>query len=322
MPKGVIKRIDLFRKRMLWQEGVDQKKIHLVNWPSVCQPKNQGGLGVNDLETMNFCLLCKWIWKLENSSGLWQKILRRKYCKGKLLSQISPRQGDSHFWTGILHVRDIFLSFCRRIVGNGKRIRFWEDDWWGGKPFAVQFPRLFNLTFSTDISAHRVFTEGWNVIRFRRTLVGDTLRQWEALKSSCSLVSLSDRKDKLFWKLEARGTFSVGSLYRSLKRAKVPFPYSFLWKIKIPLKIKVFLWLVSKESILTRDVLKQRGGRGSDLCPFCARKETIDHLFFHCSLSRFIWRVAQVCFNFLRTPCSVHDLLILGCCNSLGMCAS
>lgn len=149
-----------------------------------------------------------------------------------------------------------------RIVGNGKKTRFWEDDRWGGKPFAIQFPRLFNLTFSTNISVHRVFTEGWDVIRFRHTLVGNNLKQWESLKSSCSLVSLTDRKDKLFSKLEARGTFSVGSLCRSLKRAQVSFPYSFLWKIKILLKIKVFLWLVSKESILTRDVLKQRGGRG------------------------------------------------------------
>ncbi|PNT64984.1 hypothetical protein BRADI_4g35542v3, partial [Brachypodium distachyon] len=46
------------------------------------------------------------------------------------------------------------------------------------------------------------------------------------------------RKDGLFWKLEARGRFSVGSLYRLLKRSQIQFPYSFLWNIKVPLKIK------------------------------------------------------------------------------------
>lgn len=42
---------------MLWQEVVGIKKYHLVSWPLVCQPKDQGGLGILDLEAMNKCLL-------------------------------------------------------------------------------------------------------------------------------------------------------------------------------------------------------------------------------------------------------------------------
>jgi hypothetical protein len=38
-------------------------------------------------------------------------------------------------------------------------------------------------------------------------------------------------------------------------------PYKFMWKIKIPLRIKTFLWVMLKESILTRYVLLQRGGQ-------------------------------------------------------------
>ncbi|PNT69431.1 hypothetical protein BRADI_3g55256v3, partial [Brachypodium distachyon] len=196
------------------------------------------GLGISDLKVMNFCLLCKWVWKLENSSGLWQKLLRRKYCKGKLLHQVSPRQGGSHFWSGLLRVRNVFLSFCRRIVGNGKRTRFWEDEWWGRCSFAVKFPRLYNLTFSSEISVHTVFPEGWSSIRFRRTLVGETLTQWEELKQGCNLVSLNSGRDKLYWKLGSKGRFSVSSLYRQLKLSQTPFPYGFLWKVKLPLKIK------------------------------------------------------------------------------------
>lgn len=33
---------------------------------------------------------------------------------------------------------------------------------------------------------------------------------------------------------------------------------------------------------MTRDVLNSRGGKGSDLCLFCGRRESIDHLFFTC----------------------------------------
>jgi hypothetical protein len=58
--------------------------------------KDQVGLRVLDLHVMNVSLLGKWLWKLENSSDMWQEILRRKYMKSKpLSSQISKIQRDS-----------------------------------------------------------------------------------------------------------------------------------------------------------------------------------------------------------------------------------
>lgn len=37
-------------------------------------------------------------------------------------------------------------------------------------------------------------------------------------------------------------------------------PYQFkLWRVKLPLEIKNFLWFVHRHSILTKDVLKKRG---------------------------------------------------------------
>jgi hypothetical protein len=84
MPKGVLKRCDFFRARMLWQEKVNVKKYHLVKWSDVCQPKDQGGLGVTDLHLKNVSLLCKWIWRLENEEGLWQDLIKAKYLKNVL----------------------------------------------------------------------------------------------------------------------------------------------------------------------------------------------------------------------------------------------
>lgn len=63
----------------------------------VCLPKDQGGLGVLNLKTMNVALLGKWLWKLENEQGLWQEILRKKYLKNSTLSQVEFKTGDSYF---------------------------------------------------------------------------------------------------------------------------------------------------------------------------------------------------------------------------------
>jgi hypothetical protein len=84
-PKSFIKKIDILRRRLLWQGGCQSKKFHLVDWVSVCSPKSQGGLGVLNLEFMNDSLLSKWLWNIETSKGLWQKVIASKYIKGNPL---------------------------------------------------------------------------------------------------------------------------------------------------------------------------------------------------------------------------------------------
>jgi hypothetical protein len=66
-------------KRMVWQQLDDRRKYHLVNWDTMCLPKDCGGLGVLDLGSMNKLMLCKWVWKLENIEGTQKISLTRKY---------------------------------------------------------------------------------------------------------------------------------------------------------------------------------------------------------------------------------------------------
>jgi hypothetical protein len=84
-------------------------------------------------------------------------------------------------------------------------------------------------------------------------------------------------------------------------------PYRFMWKIKIPMRVKTFLWFVLKGSILTRDVLLHRGGSCSKSCLFCGSNESIDHLFFSCPLARYIWNVISVAFGFNRPFTNVQS---------------
>jgi hypothetical protein len=49
--------------------------MHLVNWQIVCFSKSLGGLGVLNLGSMNDALLSKWLWNLENTNSLWQRII-------------------------------------------------------------------------------------------------------------------------------------------------------------------------------------------------------------------------------------------------------
>jgi hypothetical protein len=54
-PKGFIHRADIHRKRMVWQEIDGRKRYHLVNWHTVCLPKDCGGLGVFTTRKPVYC---------------------------------------------------------------------------------------------------------------------------------------------------------------------------------------------------------------------------------------------------------------------------
>jgi hypothetical protein len=76
----------------------------------------------------------------------------------------------------------------------------------------------------------------------------------------------------------------------------------------LPHKIKVFLWLVLKNKILTKDNLRKRNWQDSLDCVFCGLPESINHLFFQCSVSRFVWRIIQTALDFHSSPNSVEKL--------------
>jgi hypothetical protein len=61
-----------------------------------------------------------------------------------------------------------------------------------------------------------------------------------------------------------------------------------MWKIKIPLEIKIWLWLFWHNEIATKDNLLKRGWIGSASCEFCHKDETISHMFFNCVASKYV----------------------------------
>jgi hypothetical protein len=86
-----------------------------------------GGLGIIDHDLQNKCLLSKWIFKLINEEGTWQSILRNKYLRNKTITQVEHMPGDSHFWAGLLGVKDIFLRLGSFKIGDGTQVCFRED---------------------------------------------------------------------------------------------------------------------------------------------------------------------------------------------------
>jgi hypothetical protein len=84
---------------------------------------------------------------------------------------------------------------------NREKTLFWEDNWVNNAPLAVQFLRLYQLSFQKGFTVKNLKQQGWDMIRFRRTLLGDTLQQWDTLKNMVDEIQLNEGKDRVKWKI-------------------------------------------------------------------------------------------------------------------------
>jgi hypothetical protein len=90
--------------------------------------------------------------------GLWQQILKKKYVKDSAIAQVQRKHGDSHFWSGLVKVKDEFLNLGHFHLNNGCNIRFWEDKWMGNYSLKELYPTLFTITRKKHISVALVFS--------------------------------------------------------------------------------------------------------------------------------------------------------------------
>jgi hypothetical protein len=167
----------------------------------MCQPKDQGGLGIQNLEIQNVCLLSKWLFKLINEDGLWQTILRNKYLSNQTIGKVERKPGDSHFWTRLMKVKDNFLRFGSFQLNNGSQIRFWEDKWIGHHAFKDQYPSLYNIARGKSDTVEKVLSRVPLNISFRRQLTGNNLVMWYNLIHRIMRVRLNNQKDVFRWNL-------------------------------------------------------------------------------------------------------------------------
>ena len=143
---------------------------------------------------------------------------------------------------------------------------------------------------------------------FRRDLIGPRLASWNELLHRLALVHLSQGSDEFRWNLTENGKFSLSSMYKALIQPVEPvLNNKSIWKMKIPLKTKVFAWYLRRGVILTKDNLAKCNWHGCKKCVFCHQDETIKHLFFQCQFARSIWSIIHICSS-LYPPRSVANI--------------
>ena len=175
-------------------------------------------------------------------------------------------------------------------MGSGTNTRFWEDTWLVDTPLSQQYQTLYNIVQRKQVLVADVLSHAPLNITFCRTLTGNKWDQWLHLINRIIYVNLSQEQDVFVWKLTTTGRFTVKSMYLDLLNSHTRFPWKYIWRMKVPLKIKIFMWFLQRKVLLTKDNLAKRNWNRSKTCCFCDKDESIQHLFFDCPFARIVWR--------------------------------
>jgi len=82
-----------------WSSGIDHRGMHWRNWPDMCLPKSQGGLGFRDIKHFNLAMLGKQGWRLMvTPESLCTRVLKGRYYPNCDFMSATKKKGASHTW--------------------------------------------------------------------------------------------------------------------------------------------------------------------------------------------------------------------------------
>nr|GFB81575.1 RNA-directed DNA polymerase, eukaryota, reverse transcriptase zinc-binding domain protein [Tanacetum cinerariifolium] len=195
-----------------------------VSWKTCLASKEMGGLGIGSIHALNVGLLFKWIWRfLHNHSDLWIHVIKGIYGRTGGISNSRVHGSSQIHWRGILSmVKSIklkgvdLLSLCRRKLGNGETVSFWDDCWCGDQSLKSKFPRIYSLDNDKGCNvANRLSLPDWGFILRRNPRGGIEASQFKDIRLLIEPVVLSSHQDTWTWSLGVLKDYTVASI-RSL----------------------------------------------------------------------------------------------------------
>jgi len=104
-------------------------------------------------------------------------------------------------------------------------------------------------------------------------------------------------EDKLVWKAERTGLYSVKSAYRlcvedlvDSSHLRQTGAWSNNWRLKVPPKVKNLVWRMCRGCLPTRVRLQDKGVNCPTDCVMCeGPSEDLQHTFFDCTFAQQIW---------------------------------
>ena len=185
-------------------------------------------------------------------------------------------------------------------AGDGSRVKLWEDVWLQSSSLKSMFPRLYSLSLDQGKTVGEVGTWEEGRWRFQPTWRRERF-EWESKMEEELLAILGtgnlcqEIHDRLVWREDPKGAFSVKSVYQTLTKqittGSLESVYGVLWQAKAMRKALITAWRVLLDRVPTNANLIRRGVPvDSPICVMCnLSQETSQHLFIDCAVAQRVW---------------------------------
>jgi hypothetical protein len=209
----------------------------LVAWHQVQRPLFLGGLGIVDLKRFGMALRLRWLW-LDRTE------VDRPW------TSLPPKEDPE--------AASFFQASITCFAGNGHSIRFWQDPWLNGKAIqdlapdlVVVVPKWHRIGRTVVAALH-----GHTWIRdVAGSYTVPVIMQYLHVRVLVDEVALDSRRPDLFHcRWSPSGLYSASLTYQATFQGQTAlFGARELWKVKVPNKCRMFIWLVLQERCWTAE---------------------------------------------------------------------
>jgi hypothetical protein len=284
-----------------WGDDENSNKMHWCAWWKLCFPKNEGGMGFRDFHSFNLAMLAKQVWRLiDTPDSLCARVLRAKYYPDGDILKAGPKAGSSFTWQSIVAGITTFKRGYIWRVGNGEKINIWNDPWIpSSQNRRVLSPRQ-GAVYTKVSDLIDPISGAWDI-----ALLNDLFGEVDVHRILQIPLHRHGFDDFIAWSDTNHGRYTVRSGYYlqwhhqfagtaaslSLPGGSVNNPvWKILWRMKIPSKVKIFMWRALHGILPLKSILYNRHIGTTGGCPICNQgPEDISHLLFQCETARELW---------------------------------
>ncbi|KAF7810509.1 reverse transcriptase [Senna tora] len=299
-PKVFCKDLDAVVAKFWWGGKEGEGRIHWQAWSKLTKSKNEGGMGFREFEAFNNALLEKLAWRLlVNPNELWDKVIKGIYFPHSDFLFANKGSRASWGWSSILAGREILKLGVGWRLGNGEKIKVWNNKW---------LPSLKGFQLSSalpdpsweDKYLSSIIDDG----KWRLEELTNVISQEELKAITGMPISSLGSEDERVWMHEMKGNYTVKFGYRIAKsvldkdvvpRASSSFMVSgdlwrAIWRLKVAEKVKHFIWRLCTNSLPTMVNLMKKRCLVKACCPVCGSEdESGEHLFLFCKWIEMVW---------------------------------
>lgn len=168
----------------------------------------------------------------------------------------------SFIWRSIFASQVLVGGGQRWRIGNGNSIAIWDDPWLRAKDNSfISSSRVAGTEHFRVADLMEQNRQGWNW-----GLIDGMFNERDKGEICKLTITMATEEDKLIWKFNNRGNYTVKSAYRYAMETlidneeyRVPGEWEKMWKLRFPQRVKVFLWSAQIAVHIVRTITRMIG---------------------------------------------------------------